>query len=93
MKTKDLLQPIEKEVEEYTEEQYDDLLDCDGPVIVCGMEYDPSRILKELDPIAYNCGLSDIQQYKTVYLCPICEDEYDEGDEALYCCQDEPEDE
>ena len=40
-------------------EQYDESLDSDGTVTVCGFEYDPSRILKELDPDAYRCGLID----------------------------------
>lgn len=38
---------------------YDEMLDSDGDVSVCGMMFEPSRIIKELDPIAYDCGLSD----------------------------------
>ena len=41
------------------EESYIEMLDCEGTVDVCGMGFYPSRILSELDPIAYNCGLSD----------------------------------
>lgn len=60
-------EPIEEEVEEVqtiTEsealEQYDQMLDdCYPSVKVCGYEYDPSRALKELDPIAYRVGFSD----------------------------------
>ena len=50
---------------EYLEEhearlRYDSMLDdCYPPVNVCGYEYDPSRALKELDPIAYECGFND----------------------------------
>ena len=41
-------------------EQYDQTLDeCYPMVSVCGYEYDPSRALKELDPIAYRVGFSD----------------------------------
>ena len=41
-------------------EQYDQMLDeCYPMVKVCGYEYDPSRALKELDPIAYRVGFSD----------------------------------
>jgi hypothetical protein len=41
-------------------EMYDDMLDdCNEEVQVCGMSYNPSRVLKEVDPIAYNCGFSD----------------------------------
>ena len=41
------------------DETYDDMLDTDGPVTVGGLEFWPSRILKELDPVAYGCGLTD----------------------------------
>lgn len=41
-------------------EQYNQMLDdCYPSVKVCGYEYDPSRALKELDPIAYRVGFSD----------------------------------
>ena len=38
---------------------------------------------KQMDPIAYRCGMSDIQVYTIVYVCPICEDEYE--DVAGFC--------
>lgn len=38
---------------------YDDLLDCDGNVTVAGMTYQPSRILREIDPTAYRTGFHD----------------------------------
>ena len=38
---------------------YEEMLDCEGPVSVCGMKFDASRILKKLDPIAYRCGMND----------------------------------
>ena len=40
------------------EERYCELID-ETPVDVCGISFDASRILRELDPTAYNCGLSD----------------------------------
>ena len=40
------------------EDQYIEMLD-EEEVIVCGMAFCPSRILSELDPTAYACGLSD----------------------------------
>jgi hypothetical protein len=39
-------------------EQYEDAMD-EEDIIVCGMSFQASRILKELDPIAYSCGLND----------------------------------
>jgi hypothetical protein len=86
-----LLEPKEIERDTITEEQYDEMLDEQGPVNVCGMQFDPSRILKELDPIAYNCGLSDMQDTITVYECPVCGDEHEDYDDAKFCCQEEEE--
>ena len=41
-------------------ERYDEMLDeCYEPVTVTGMEYQTSRALRELDPIAYRCGFND----------------------------------
>lgn len=43
-----------------TEEKYNEMLDeVYGDVQVAGYSYSTSRALKELDPIAYNVGLSD----------------------------------
>ena len=41
------------------EELYDDYLDSEGYVDVMGLEFLPSRIISELDPIAYRCGFND----------------------------------
>ena len=44
------------------EEQYKDMLDdCFGTVNVAGHEYETSRLLKEVDPIAYQVGLNDYE--------------------------------
>lgn len=41
-------------------ELYDEWLnDLSGDVEVAGCVFDASRILKELDPIAYQCGFND----------------------------------
>ena len=50
----------EWEADEYDhEEGYKESLDEEGTVSVCGMDFEPSRILEELDNTAYRCGLSD----------------------------------
>lgn len=49
---------FEVDVDEY-EESYCDCMDSEGPVTVCGLTFDPSKIIRELDPIAYRCGLVD----------------------------------
>lgn len=41
------------------EEEYKDLIDESGPVMICGMSFTASRILAEIDPTAYRCGLND----------------------------------
>ena len=87
-----LQKPIEIEKEKYTEEDYDNMLDeCYPEVCMGSLSWSPSYVLKELDPIAYNCGFSDFQEYETVYKCPICEEEHEDEDEALYCCQEDEE--
>ena len=40
-------------------EQYDELLDSEGPVKIAGLLYDVSRALKQVDEIAYRQGLLD----------------------------------
>ena len=76
-----------KEVETMTEDAYDEMLDEAGPVTVCGMEFYPSRILEELDPIAYRCGFSDCQEYR--WECEECSEQFDTEEEAQECCQPE----
>lgn len=41
------------------EESYKEAIDSEGLVTVAGIKFDPSRILQEMDPIAYGCGLND----------------------------------
>jgi len=44
---------------EQIEQQYCEMLDEAGPVVISGISFDPSRVLREMDPIAYNVGLND----------------------------------
>lgn len=45
---------------EVPDEEYDQMLDdCYGDVDICGSTYSASYALKNLDPVAYNCGKSD----------------------------------
>lgn len=41
------------------EAMYQEMLGCDGDVVIGGMKFDPAGALKKLDPIAYQCGLND----------------------------------
>lgn len=41
-------------------ESFESMLDeTTGPVKVAGIEWDASRVLREMDPIAFRCGLFD----------------------------------
>ncbi|HTF53580.1 MAG TPA: hypothetical protein VK735_39560 [Pseudonocardia sp.] len=41
-------------------ERYDDMIDeIDGPVTIGELTYQPSRVLREIDPTAYRCGFND----------------------------------
>jgi len=90
------LEAVEREEDVYDdseiENMYVESLDIET-VNVCGQEFNPSRILEELDPTAYRCGLNDFenstQETETKYDCPICGAEHDDEDDAKWCCQDE----
>lgn len=42
--------------------EWDNILDdADNNVIVCGIEFSPSCVLKNCDPTAYRCGKSDYE--------------------------------
>ena len=51
-------QALEVDPDDYTD-QYDEMLDESGEVFAGGVGFYPSRVLKNLDPIAYRCGLYD----------------------------------
>lgn len=40
-------------------DQYEEMLNEEGPVKVAGLTFEASQIIKELDPTAYRCGLND----------------------------------
>jgi len=57
-------------------DMYDEMLnDCTPMVKVGNLEYLPSRVLKEVDPIAYRCGLNDYLDSlaQDGYFCHECE--------------------
>ena len=89
----ELIEPKHEEREKFTQDEYDEMLNESGPVEVCGMTFDPADILREMDPVAYNCGFSDMQEYEDVYICPMCGEEHEDEDAAKFCCQTEEEEE
>ena len=61
--------------DEDIEEMYKEALDEMGEVKLGNLTFSPSRIIKELDPIAYRTGLGEYEDM-------LMEDfEYDEGDD------------
>jgi len=95
VENEDALEAIEREEEMYDEDElermYIEHLDCEN-IIISGIEFNPSRILEELDPTAYSCGLIDfkdnIQETETKYDCPTCGSNYEDEDDAKWCCQE-----
>lgn len=75
------------------EGDYDEVLDAGGAVVIGGCEFFPSRILRELDPVAYRCGLNDyvdsIDVSDDANSCDLCDEladlevELEEVEEAL----------
>ena len=85
---------VEQLDEDDIEQKYkDELDDTYGTVSFGDFSFEPSRVLEELDPIAYRVGLSnaeeELQEYETQYVCPVCSSHHDDEDEATYCCHEE----
>lgn len=75
-----------KEVEK-DEKQFEERLnDIWGTVQICGYTFDQGTALKELDPTAFDCALSDepIQ-----WECDECGEVFDDEDDADECCKPE----
>ena len=84
----EILEPIEIEVEKYSEDDYCNMLDeIYGDCDVCGYKMQASYVLREMDNTAYRTGFNDYQEYEIKYECPICGDIHEEYDFAKWCCQ------
>ena len=85
----------EVEVEVYTENELEDIadsyLDECGDIIIAGIHFNRSHILKELDPIAYGCLTNELQEYEIRYECDECGAEYEDEYDAECCCDEEEE--
>lgn len=75
-----LNQILEEDFTGYTEDELKEQLDISinecredqGEITVCGITFDASEILKELDPIAYRCAFADFSS------------EYHEAEDGTY---------
>jgi hypothetical protein len=61
-------------------ERFDDMLDESGPVVIAGIEFSPSAILKEMDPIAYDVNFSDYMDSCDIDTDDLLDDDSDYDD-------------
>jgi hypothetical protein len=64
-------------------ELYEQMLDESGPVIVGGIEFSPSAILKEMDPIAYDVGFNDYMNACDIDTDDFLDDEDSDFDDSM----------
>lgn len=55
---------FETEYEAY--EAYDEYLDEQPDVVIGTLSYSPSRVLKLVDPIAYECGFNEFMDWNEI---------------------------
>lgn len=71
---------------EYSDDECEEMLtDIYGEIDVCGYKYDAGRLLKDIDPVAFNCALSEMQP---LYVCGECNEHYEEQEDAESCCEE-----
>ena len=64
-------------------ERFDDMLDESGPVVIAGIEFSPSAILKEMDPIAYDTNFNDYMDACDINTDDLLEDEDSDFDDSM----------
>ena len=64
-------------------EMYNQMLDESGPVVIAGLEFSPSAILKEMDPIAYDTGFNDYMDACDIDTDDLLEDEDSDFDDLM----------
>ena len=60
-------------------ERYDDMLNESGPIVIGGIEFYPSDILKEMDPIAYNTNFNDYMDACGIDTDDLSDSDYDDS--------------
>jgi len=72
---------------EISDEDYEELLnEVYEKVHIGDFTFDAGRIMRELDPVAFRCGIAEEpEQWK----CSECDDIYDTEEEAEDCCREE----
>ena len=64
-------------------ERFDDMLDESGPVIIGGLEFYPSAILKEMDEIGYRTYFNDYMDACDIDTDDLLEDEDSDFDDSM----------
>ena len=70
---------------EADEDDIEQLLnDCYGDVTVCGFTHGQGTLLREIDPVAFRCAVSD---EPLRYQCDTCKAVHEYEEDALSCCE------
>ena len=73
------------QIEKYTDDEFEDYLnEIYGEVTIAGIKIDAGRILREMDPIAFDCAKNERDEF--VWECEDCGEVYDTEEEAEECC-------
>jgi hypothetical protein len=64
-------------------ELYEQMLDESGPVVIAGLEFSPSAILKEMDPIAYDTNFNDYMDACDIDTDDLLDDEDSDYDDSM----------
>lgn len=73
----ELIEKTEDEYEEYLTEIF-------GSITIGYLIFDAGKIVRELDPIVFRCGMSDLDEE---WRCNECNRIYDNKEEAEDCCK------
>ena len=76
---------------EITEDNYEEELnEIYGQVYICGFRFYAGTALRELDPVAFDCGHADyISELPEKWECSECGEQYEDEEAAKECCQDD----
>ena len=89
-----ILKPVFVERDPYKyEDQYNEMLDeVYDEINIEGYSFNPSCVLKKLDPMMYDHALLDyidsLEELTEGYECPLCGELFEEQHDATYCCQE-----
>lgn len=78
---------MDAQLKEYTDDEVEEFLtEVAGTFKIGCLEFDAGRVVKELDPIAFNCTRND--DMPNIWICSECDSEHEDEDVANECCTD-----